>query len=1227
MVFVVVIFLSLLSTTVSQITQGCPLDWTLFGNNCYLFAIYPPLSYEEADKTCLGKGAGLVSVNTEEENSFLSTNIQQIDINRYSLWYTSASYYDKRLKWEGDGTFGSDDDRFWINPASKQQTLGMRVAYQYTATTSTYKWTRVTEDVVARYICEMPLAEISRMLHTNRDFTFGTDILDTQLAPRGPIMKIQPENVVITTRSNQPNLECMAYGIPQPTYTWLRGDNLQIIIRPSTNYVLTNGKLTFQNVTTEIAYSGSYQCKAENEFGSILSNVVRITHGFLNEFSNVVPGRYNVSLYKGTYLNCNFPTFKPAANFQWQKGSEFLQTSLNQYYFLSSDGNLYFSEVQAQDSGYYHCLVTLASLPDETMWTSQPPSTTSKGIYLNVTGQTAADFPPEIQDAFPKVFPSTPMRGFKIEVECLAYGRMPLEYSWTRIGKPMPQKAYLKDLNRVLVIDNAQFEDEGTYICHVRSNKGTDQKQFTFALSAKPYFIHPLQDMHMDINSQLTWRCEAVARPRATFKWYKNSKPITPIPGKIEMNSNVLKLTNLEETDSGMYQCAASNVYGSVFSGAQLRVLSFPPSFTRHPLPNRMLAALNGNITIPCQPEAAPAVTIQWLHNGQAMALTAGTVSTQGPQLLINGDLQITKVTVNDAGIYTCQADNNLGSAQTTTELKTSAEIVMYPPPLETVVNWNSTAFLRCQVSYDYERYDLIYVWKFNGQIIDIEEDPYFILTRQVNLNGLTIRYAQFKHAGDYECIAMTTVTSTSSTQKLIVNGPPGEPSGIYGVKGTATPYSIKLMWTEAPPRGSPVLKYIIEAMTSFNPVWRQVGEVADSEAKTPDAIDPSKRHYTVTGLFPYNSYTFRIYAKNVFPMKGTLSIPSKAYALPGARPEFPATKVSGGGGTFAALTMTWKPLTRELEGGPEIGYIAYYRRKGNSSPYSVKRINGRQSTFVTTLTANDYYLQYEIIIGVFNRYGNGPNSTMAVIYSAEGIPPHPPTGVSGGAINGTALLVTWNPMQNTRAIIHGTIQGFEINVVDLNDPNRKSVTAYHYGVISSGSVIGLEPNADFWVTVQVFNTAGESFYSEKTRISTNAEPPRHYPEYVTVRSHGSDSVFVKWRGVLTGINEEVLIGYKLRWYAASDDINTAKDVIVPNRKTEGIIYGVEKQIVYKLRVLGYSNGGNGKMSPVVYFTLGGQGVPVTDPAMTEIVASSTRLQLSLTLFCLTIVFKYLVLS
>lgn len=60
-----------------------------------------------------------------------------------------------------------------------------------------------------------------------------------------------------------------------------------------------------------------------------------------------------------------------------------------------------------------------------------------------------------------------------------------------------------------------------------------------------------------------------------------------------------------------------------------------------------------------------------------------------------------------------------------------------------------------------------------------------------------------------------------------------------------------------------------------------------------------------------------------------------------------------------------------------------------------------------------------------------------------------------------------------------------QINVEDANDPNRKSVTAYHYGYMSGNNVIGLEPNTDYWVTVQIFNTAGESNPSEKQLLGT----------------------------------------------------------------------------------------------------------------------------------------------
>lgn len=60
-----------------------------------------------------------------------------------------------------------------------------------------------------------------------------------------------------------------------------------------------------------------------------------------------------------------------------------------------------------------------------------------------------------------------------------------------------------------------------------------------------------------------------------------------------------------------------------------------------------------------------------------------------------------------------------------------------------------------------------------------------------------------------------------------------------------------------------------------------------------------------------------------------------------------------------------------------------------------------------------------------------------------------------------------------------------QINVEDANDVNRKSVTAYHYGYMEGNNVIGLEPNTDYWVTVQIFNTAGESNPSEKQLLGT----------------------------------------------------------------------------------------------------------------------------------------------
>lgn len=85
---------------------------------------------------------------------------------------------------------------------------------------------------------------------------------------------------------------------------------------------------------------------------------------------------------------------------------------------------------------------------------------------------------------------------------------------------------------------------------------------------------------------------------------------------------------------------------------------AFEPTFNKKPLPAEMYGAVNGNITIECRPEAAPAPTIEWYIGGSLIS------STDKFKRELNGDLVITGLNMADAGVYRCKATNDLGSTE-----------------------------------------------------------------------------------------------------------------------------------------------------------------------------------------------------------------------------------------------------------------------------------------------------------------------------------------------------------------------------------------------------------------------------------------------------------------------------------------------------------------------------------------------------------------------------------
>ena len=84
--------------------------------------------------------------------------------------------------------------------------------------------------------------------------------------------------------------------------------------------------------------------------------------------------------------------------------------------------------------------------------------------------------------------------------------------------------------------------------------------------------------------------------------------------------------------------------------------IALKPTFAKYPLDSEMYAAENGNITIPCRPEAAPFPSFTWKRDGYGLS-SVGRI-----RILPNGYLHINPVKREDEGRYTCIAKNQYGS-------------------------------------------------------------------------------------------------------------------------------------------------------------------------------------------------------------------------------------------------------------------------------------------------------------------------------------------------------------------------------------------------------------------------------------------------------------------------------------------------------------------------------------------------------------------------------------
>ncbi|XP_040571897.1 contactin [Lepeophtheirus salmonis] len=1243
----------------------CPRNWVRYGSKCYKFTRSPLKRWSDARLICQAyrhkdeDSADLASINTLAEHRFIASHLNRIDP-QHRRWYISARQESDNT-WinQGDLTQMKNLQDYFIDSAEWGETSGNNynkdyLVYEYSEKMGQWGFKPVFGDEEYLYICEMPIDQVTYLMTDERTHQYGQPVGDPRFYEMGPVFIKQPNQTIFDVGSrsvkNDISLLCIAHGWPTPTYSWysefFSNDSYteqKVDPLKDSRITISGGQLIINNPNS-VTDRGKYFCQASNKFGTIRSRSVTIAFGFIGEF--ILRRNYETGdINWGKSISCDPPQYFPLVKFYWNRDYFPNYVEEDRRIMVSYDGNLYFSSVEKIDEGNYSCSVQ-----------SSVASSGRTGPFFRLKVSPHPNYQQlRFPQNFPKIFPEAPVAGQYVRMECISFGYPVAHYNWTRKGSDIPKDALVTNHNRVLIIPRVKVEDQGEYICRAYNDKLSISASVKLSIQSRPVFTISIGDLHVDEKDDVTWTCEAFGIPDVKYKWLKNAKLLKTGDdklaiedrGRYEIKDNVLIIRQVSKRDQGMYECLAYNDLDARYSSGQLRVLSFSPSFDKYPLEEKLFAAEGGNITIKCKPEGAPTPEFVWRKNG-------AKIGSGGKYIIYkSGSLFIRRVNADDSAVFTCEASNEYGRAESTGRLIVkrgpSFQAGIKPKPL-VIVNKGSSVNLKCKAVAD-PLLDMAYSWSLNNLKIRFSEDEenYRLLSlqnaegqrigglswlselsdhqkllqssgqflnhhssytkgtgnfnkfRRGNRDGyLKIYNISYAEAGKYICIVDSAVGRITAESQVIIHGPPGPPGSVSAVSLSSK--SGTIIWTDGAIYGSQIKYYRIEGRTRDNSTFTTLKDYAEAQEITYLGRKPKvhgRRQYKIIDqLSPYSAYQFRVTAYNDLGL-GEHSEPSPIYNTLPDKPTKTPTNIRGGGGHTRDLTIKWDALSKQDQNGPGVFYRIYYRRTGIDPEWDFQQKTltdlGNINIYVINIQRKYFFTTYEVKIQVFNDLCQepkceGPISDPVEIYSAEDLPQVAPTRVGARPFNSTAIRVTWLPISNNRDKIRGKLIGYRIKYWRRElEEISESQYLLSRSLDPEAFIIGLIPNTYYWVRVMAYNSAGPGPESERFLERTFKLRPQKPPTAVQVTGINPSTIRVTWRYVAPSVEEEPLTGYKVRVWESDMDISQANDtVIYIGNPLDVEITDLTPGKVYHLRVLAFSQGGEGKMSsPVWQFQMG----------------------------------------
>uniref|UniRef100_A0A8C1PAF3 Neural cell adhesion molecule L1 n=1 Tax=Cyprinus carpio TaxID=7962 RepID=A0A8C1PAF3_CYPCA len=644
----------------------------------------------------------------------------------------------------------------------------------------------------------------------------------------------------------------------------------------------------------------------------------------------------------------------------------------------------------------------------------------------------------------------------------------------------------------------------------------------------------------------LELECIVQGLPSPKIQWIRKDGVLSESRTSKDSYDRVLRFKNISESDSGEYQCTATNLQGMITHTYSITVEAAPYWIKK---PKSQLYAPGDTVKLDCKADGIPTPDVTWSINGNLLT----DIDPDPKRSLKHGVLTLKNVELSDTAVYQCKAVNKHGSilinayvyvielppqiltedglmysvaeGQTTemacetfgspqpNKFCLSDKTVIVKPPLALRIQRGKPATLTCEYQVDSRQYTPQVQWRKNGQKLTESSD--------------SDKYVKEEDEGIYTCEVITTLDMAEASGSITIVGSilppvlfvnphsPDRPDSPTQIQMTEPKdRSVTLSWTPGDHHNSPVLEYLIEfEETEYErKEWEELSRV------------PGTNQRATLSLKPFLSYRFRVIAINDIG-KSDPSMYTDVFSTPAAPPDSNPEGVRSDSIDPGNLVITWKVHSFN---GPGFRYKVMWRKVLGSGP-------SWHTKFMTsppfTVTDVGNFSAFDIKVQAVNEMGEGPEPKSTIGYSGEDYPIEAPMDVGVALINSTTVVVKWAPIN--RETVRGRLQGYKvIYCTVLSSPSNISFLITDSN--EERKVLGdLQPYSHYGLSVSVFNNKGEGPQSDPLTFHTPEGVPGP-PSSLLLDSPSETEMTLHWTPPTQP--NGVLKGYTLKYQQGISD-------------------------------------------------------------------------------------------